>query len=78
LGPNARKDFHYNETEELFYQLEGSITIITQENGERNFMQVICICTLQKYPIPITFRGFNSWLLNEKEQDKAILTVLLW
>jgi 3-hydroxyanthranilate 3,4-dioxygenase len=32
-GP-CRKDFHYNETEELFYQLEGSITI-TQENGER-------------------------------------------
>jgi 3-hydroxyanthranilate 3,4-dioxygenase len=29
-GPNA-KDFHYNETEELFYQLEGSIKIITQE-----------------------------------------------
>ncbi len=34
-GPNARKDFHYNETEELFYQLEGSIKVIIQENGQR-------------------------------------------
>ncbi len=32
-GPNARKDYHYNETEELFYQLEGSITVKIQENG---------------------------------------------
>ncbi|MDA1182122.1 MAG: 3-hydroxyanthranilate 3,4-dioxygenase, partial [Bacteroidetes bacterium] len=28
-GPNARKDYHYNETEELFYQLEGTITVRT-------------------------------------------------
>lgn len=34
-GPNARKDFHYNETEELFYQLEGNITVGTQQNGKR-------------------------------------------
>jgi 3-hydroxyanthranilate 3,4-dioxygenase len=33
-GPNARKDFHYNETEELFYQLEGDILVKIQENGE--------------------------------------------
>ena len=32
-GPNARKDYHYNETEELYYQLEGDITIIIQEDG---------------------------------------------
>ncbi|HQV36067.1 MAG TPA: 3-hydroxyanthranilate 3,4-dioxygenase, partial [Flavobacterium sp.] len=34
-GPNARKDYHYNETEELFYQLEGKAKVIIQENGER-------------------------------------------
>ncbi len=32
-GPNARKDYHYNETEELFYQLEGDITVKIQEDG---------------------------------------------
>jgi 3-hydroxyanthranilate 3,4-dioxygenase len=33
-GPNARKDFHYNETEELFYQLEGNIVVRTQQDGK--------------------------------------------
>ena len=37
-GPNARKDYHYNETEELFYQLEGNIEVIIQEDGERKVM----------------------------------------
>lgn len=32
-GPNARKDYHYNETEELFYQLEGDIMVKVQEKG---------------------------------------------
>ncbi|MDB5272687.1 MAG: nbaC [Chitinophagaceae bacterium] len=33
-GPNARKDFHYNESEELFYQLEGEINIRILEDGK--------------------------------------------
>ncbi len=33
-GPNARKDYHYNETEELFYQLEGDINVRIQEGGK--------------------------------------------
>jgi len=33
-GPNARKDYHYNETEELFYQVEGSIVVRIQEDGK--------------------------------------------
>ncbi|PCI99398.1 MAG: 3-hydroxyanthranilate 3,4-dioxygenase [Flavobacteriales bacterium] len=33
-GPNARKDYHYNETEELFYQLEGDICVTIQQDGK--------------------------------------------
>jgi 3-hydroxyanthranilate 3,4-dioxygenase len=33
-GPNNRKDFHYNETEEFFYQLEGDIALRILEDGE--------------------------------------------
>lgn len=33
-GPNARKDYHYNETEELYYQIEGDINVRIQEDGK--------------------------------------------
>ncbi|MFT5255539.1 MAG: 3-hydroxyanthranilate 3,4-dioxygenase, partial [Candidatus Paceibacteria bacterium] len=39
-GPNARKDYHYNETEELFYQLEGTIQIHIQEDGVKKTMEL--------------------------------------
>ncbi len=33
-GPNARKDFHYNEGEEFYYQIEGDIQLPIIEDGE--------------------------------------------
>lgn len=33
-GPNARKDFHYDEGEELFYQLEGDILVKVFQDGK--------------------------------------------
>jgi 3-hydroxyanthranilate 3,4-dioxygenase len=33
-GPNARKDYHYNESEELFYQIEGDICVRVQQDGQ--------------------------------------------
>lgn len=33
-GPNSRKDYHYNEGEEFFYQLEGDIVVKTVENDQ--------------------------------------------
>jgi 3-hydroxyanthranilate 3,4-dioxygenase len=33
-GPNARKDFHYNRGEELFYQVEGTIVLKIITDGK--------------------------------------------
>jgi len=33
-GPNKRKDYHFNETEEFFYQLEGNIVLKIIEDGK--------------------------------------------
>ena len=35
-GPNSRKDYHYNESEELFFQLKGSIEIGLYVDGEHS------------------------------------------
>jgi 3-hydroxyanthranilate 3,4-dioxygenase len=32
-GPNARKDFHHDPSEELFYQLEGEMVLKTVQEG---------------------------------------------
>jgi 3-hydroxyanthranilate 3,4-dioxygenase len=33
-GPNSRKDYHYNESEEFFYQLKGDIIVQVQVDGK--------------------------------------------
>ncbi len=39
-GPNSRKDYHFNESEEFFYQLQGDITVTVQEDGQKKEMQI--------------------------------------
>jgi 3-hydroxyanthranilate 3,4-dioxygenase len=50
-GPNARKDYHYNETEELFFQVEGDINVRIQEDGK---------------PVDITIKEGEMFLLPPK------------
>ncbi len=33
-GPNSRKDYHFNEGEEFYYQVEGDITLKIIEDGK--------------------------------------------
>lgn len=39
-GPNNRKDFHYNEGEEFFYQLEGNMHLPIIENGKKRVIEI--------------------------------------
>ena len=34
-GPNTRKDYHYDEGPEFFYQLEGEMLLKTMQDGKR-------------------------------------------
>jgi len=34
-GPNSRKDFHYNESEEFYFQLEGNMVLRIIEEGKQ-------------------------------------------
>ncbi len=39
-GPNSRKDFHYNESEELFFQVKGDIKIRLSVDGQHKEVDV--------------------------------------
>jgi 3-hydroxyanthranilate 3,4-dioxygenase len=39
-GPNARKDFHYNEGEELFYQFKGDMELPIIQDGKREVVKI--------------------------------------
>ncbi|MBL0339702.1 MAG: 3-hydroxyanthranilate 3,4-dioxygenase [Bacteroidetes bacterium] len=39
-GPNSRKDYHFNETEEFFFQLEGDVQIKIMEDGKPRVIDI--------------------------------------
>ena len=39
-GPNSRQDYHYNETPEFFYQIEGDIVLKVIEDGTKKDIHI--------------------------------------
>ena len=81
-GPNARKDYHYNETEELFYQLEGSITVVIQEDGKRKEMKLQAgdmYLNPAKIPhSPVRSEGSIGLVIERKRAGLGFTDGLLW
>ncbi|MEZ0007695.1 3-hydroxyanthranilate 3,4-dioxygenase [Flavobacterium sp. 28YEA47A] len=81
-GPNARKDYHYNETEELFYQLEGSIKVIIQEGGERKEMELnagdMYLHPAKTPHSPVRSAGSIGLVIERKRAGKGYTDGLLW
>ena len=80
-GPNARKDYHWDEGEELFYQLEGDLMVQIQEDGKpveipiREGEMFLLPPRIPHNPI----RGANTvGLVIERKRREGELDGLLW
>ena len=81
-GPNARKDYHYNETEELFFQLEGSIKVIIQDEGKRIEMELspgdMYLNPAKTPHSPVRSEGSIGLVVERKRAGLGFTDGLLW
>ena len=81
-GPNARKDYHYNETEELFYQLEGNIEIHIQEDRQKKTMKLgpgdMYLHPAKVPHSPVRYAGSIGLVIERKRADMQVDDGLLW
>jgi len=80
-GPNSRKDYHFDEGEEFFYQLEGDITVKIQEDGRATDVPIregeIFLLPPRVPHNPV--RGANTvGLVIERKRRMGELDGLLW
>lgn len=81
-GPNARKDYHYNETEELFYQLEGEIEVHIQDEGEKRTFR-LGPGDMYLHPAgiphsPVRHEGSLGLVVERKRNESDARDGLLW
>ncbi|MEO9953247.1 3-hydroxyanthranilate 3,4-dioxygenase [Nonlabens sp.] len=81
-GPNARKDYHYNETEELFYQLEGNIEVHIQEDGKKRTMKLgpgdMYLHPAKVPHSPVRHENSIGLVIERKRLEAGAIDGLLW
>lgn len=81
-GPNARKDYHYNETEEIFYQLEGHITVKTQQGGQCVEYALgpgdMFVCPARTPHSPVRQEGSIGLVIERIRAGRGFTDGLLW
>ena len=81
-GPNARKDYHYNETEELFYQLEGNIEVHIQEDGQKKTMKLgpgdMYLHPAKVPHSPLRHEGSICLVIELKRSEMKVYDCMLW
>ncbi|MCK8523936.1 3-hydroxyanthranilate 3,4-dioxygenase [Aquimarina sp. D1M17] len=80
-GPNNRKDYHYNETPEFFYQVEGDIVLKIIDNGEPKDVHIKegDIYLLPPKVPHSPQRGANTvGLVIEYPRDEGVMDALEW
>jgi 3-hydroxyanthranilate 3,4-dioxygenase len=80
-GPNSRKDYHYNETPEFFYQIEGDIVLKIIDNGQPKDVHIKegDIYLLPSKVPHSPQRGANTvGLVIEYQRPEGIRDALLW
>lgn len=81
-GPNARKDYHYNESEELFYQLEGTIQIAVQHEGKKEVLTLgpgdMFLLPAKMHHSPIRTAGSIGLVVENKRKEAGAKDGLIW
>jgi 3-hydroxyanthranilate 3,4-dioxygenase len=81
-GPNARKDYHYNETEEWFFQLEGNINVRIQEDGKPRDVKLgpgdMFLCPANTPHSPARAEGSVGLVVERVREGRGFTDGLMW
>jgi len=81
-GPNARKDYHYNESEEWFFQVEGDINVRIQEEGKAVDIPIkegeMFLLPAKVPPSPMRSEGSVGLVIEKVRKGTNDMDGLLW